>query len=301
MVTWTTARSDVADDQPQARVKLGTLTPKCPAGPCDITLAPAGAEGTYREPEAPVPDGPTKAGDPAQFRWDGKAYVSESAKTKGSCTAKVGAKEIPDGYLSSTKTTFTFVPPSGDAPARLQGQVISTNMGTKAGKAKGCTDFVETKALAGSPTRSVDRSAPAPGKYDASMISFGSTPSSLAPVGSGFWLGPMVVGGSPDAVTITALTSSAARLSATDGGWAGKAPPAPIACQNPTGTTTDKGSDGAESFSDVHAVAVTKDGAPIYVGRWGMRTNPNAVGLKAGCSLTRWEGRLVLVPSGAGR
>lgn len=301
MVTWTTARSDAGADQPQARVVLGTLTPKCPAGPCDITLAPAGAAGTYREPEAPVLDGATKAGEPAEFRWDGAAYVSESPKAKVSCTPKVGAKEIPDGYTESTQTTLTFVPPSGGAPPRLQGQVISTNAGSKASKAKGCTDFVETMALAGSPTGSLDRSAPAPGEYDASMKSAGSTPSSMAPVGSGFWLGPMVVAGTPDAPTITALTSSAAPLSATDGGWAGNAPPAPIGCQDPAGTTTDKGSDGSESFSDVHAVAATKDGASIYVGTWGMRTNPNAVGLKAGCSLTRWGGRLVLVPHGADR
>lgn len=53
-----------------------------------------------------------------------------------------------------------------------------------------------------------------------------------------------------------------------------------------------------ESFSDIHPVAVTEKAAPIFVGTWRLRSNANKVGLKAGCSLTRWEGRLVLIPHG---
>ena len=71
-------------------------------------------------------------------------------------------------------------------------------------------------------------------------------------------------------------------------------------CSAVGGAPTDKGADGTESFGAVHPVALTKDGAPIFAGTWKLRANPNATGLAAKCGLAVYEGRLYLVPRGAG-
>lgn len=300
LVTWTTKRSDSTADQPIAHVLLGTLKPSCAGGPCDLSMMPAGSGGTYNEPEAPSAAGDKPSTKTVELHWSGKAYTSRTALHVSSCTPKVGATVVPDGYTSQSTMTLSFTPPSGDLPARLHGSITFTNTGTKAGKGKGCTDFTEKQAVAGSPSGSLDRLTPLQGTYDASMSSTGSTPKSLAPVGQGYWLGTMPVSGAADAQALTGITSAAAPLTLAADGWAGSAPSTPIDCQAIDGSVTKKGADGLESFSGIRPLALTDMGAPIYAGVWRLRTNANAVGLGAGCSLTRWEGRLILVPHGSG-
>lgn len=298
LVAWTTKRSDTQDNQPIARVILGTLKPSCSSGPPDLTLTPAGSGGTYNEPEAPPAAGEKPSTTPVELRWGGTTYVSRTKPTVNSCTPQVGAAAVPGGYTTQSTLTLSFTPPSGDTPARVHGSNTVKNTGSKTGKSKGCTDFTETQAVAGSPSGSLERLTPLPGKYDASMTSTGSTPKSLAPVGRGYWLGTMPVVGAPNARSITGISSAAAPLASANDGWAGNAPSAPVDCQGIDNSVTKKGADGLESFSGIHPIALTKSGAPIYAGVWRLRTNANAVGLKAGCSLTRWEGRLILVPQG---
>ena len=300
LVSWTIKRSDSKVTQPIASVILGTLKPSCPSGPCDLTLTPAGAGGTYREPEAPPAADADPSTKPVELRWEGKSYVGRSAPRVVSCTPQVGGASLAGGYQTKSTLTLTFAPPSGNTPAGVHGTIAVTNTGTKAGKGKGCTDFTEIQAIAGSPSTSVDQVTPLQGTYDASMSATGSTPKSLAPVGRGFWLGPMTASGATAARTLTGLTSSAAPLAMADDGWAGNAPSASTDCQGVDGSVTKKGADGLESFSGIHPVALTEGGTPIFAGVWKLRTNANAVGLKAGCSLTRWEGRLILLPHGAG-
>ncbi len=110
----------------------------------------------------------------------------------------------------------------------------------------------------------------------------------------------MTASGTTDAPAITGMTSAVAPLAQGRDGWAGDAPGAPVDCEGIDGSLTSEGSDGLESFADLRPVAATEGGSSIFAGVWRMRTNPNGVGLKAGCSLTRWEGRLLLVPTGAG-
>jgi hypothetical protein len=298
LVAWTTKRSDISVNQPIARVILGSLTPSCPSGPCNLTLRPGGAGGSYQEPEAPLGVGVKPSTKPVELRWDGHSYVGKAAPRLVSCTPRTGPV-VPDGYSTQSEVTLVFVPPSRNTPAGVHGTTTSTNKGTKAGKGKGCTDFVETEAIAGSPSGSIASSTLANATYDASMSSSGSTPKSLAPVGRGYWLGAMAVAGDADAPTITGLTSAVAPLSMVDDGWAGSAPSAPLDCQAIDGSLAKKGADALESFSGLHPLAMTASGAPIYAGVWRLRTNANEVGLKAGCSLTRWEGRLILVPHGS--
>lgn len=299
LAAWTVKRSDSVTN-PTGRILLGTLTPSCPSGPCDVTLAPAGANGTYREPEAPPGTDGQPATEPIRLLWDGKAYVGREKPRVVGCspTGKV-AENIEKGYTVQRTMTMTFVPPSGKAPASVHGTIVSTSTGSAAGKAKGCTDFVETEAFGGSPTGSVDAATPLEGEYDASMSSTGSTPSRLAPVGQPLWLGSMKVTGSNGAQTIRGLTTATASLTRAPTGWGGTAPAAPFDCQDPAGTSSAKGADATETFSAVRPVAVTKAGQAIFAGSWGLRANPNATGLKAACSLVEYEGRLVLVPHGA--
>lgn len=300
LVTWPIKRSDTKDFQPIASISNTTITPSCTQGPCDLAFGTAASSDTSNGSGPALTTGAVDSAKLLQFRWDGTSYVASKPAREVSCTAKVGAAEIPKGYTSKSTFKLTFLPPSADGPARLHGTVIETNVGTKAGKGKGCRDFTETSAVSGSSTGSVDAAALPQGAYDASMSSTGSTPKSLAPVGVGFWLGPMTASGTKDAPTITGLTSATAPLATVKEGWDGNAPSAPMDCQAIDGSNTTKGADGLESFSGLHPVAVTKTGDPIFSGTWRLSTNPNEVGLKAGCSLTRWEGRLLLVPHGAG-
>ena len=60
-----------------------------------------------------------------------------------------------------------------------------------------------------------------------------------------------------------------------------------------------KGAKGTSPSPD-YPVALTKDAKPIYAGSWKLRSNPNAASLKASCGLAVYEGRVCLVPRGAG-
>lgn len=300
LAAWTVERSD-GKSNPQARILLATLTPGCPAGSCDITFAPAGADGTYREAEAPAGADGQPATAPITLTWSGTAYVGSDPPRVVDClpTGQV-SNTIADGYSTKRTVTLTFDPPAGDLPPHVHGTIVDTTTGTKAAKAKGCTDFVETAAVGGSPTGSLDAGLPLVGEYDASLSSTGSTPKKLAPVGQSLWLGQMVVKGEPKAPTIRGLTAGVAPLAQAASGWDGTSTVAPFDCQDPRGQASPKGADAIETYSALHPVALTQDGKTIFAGEWTLRANPNATGLKAACSLAAYEGRLYLVPHGAG-
>lgn len=300
MVAWTVSRSDISVEQRMARTILATFTPACPSGPCDLTMAPAGRDGTYREPETPLAAGSTPTTATVDLTWDGAAYAGASGERTTSCTAK-GGVVVPDGYRMATAFSLAFVPAAGATPARLHGTIEHTAKGTPAGLTKGCTDFVETEAVGGVRTGSLDPKTAPTGAYGASLTTAITTPKSVAATGSLLWLGTMSASGTGATGTITGLTGSPGPLSLTAGGWSATTPVAPSVCRAVSGATVASGADAQETFEDLHAVALTPDGEPIFTGRWKDRLNPNAAGLKGGCSLTAYEGRLLLVPEGAGQ
>lgn len=280
-----------------ARTLLGTFDPACPTGPCDVTLAPTGVNGTFRDTEAPPGGTPTTS--PLKFTWDGKTYAATSAERVVSCMAKGGAT-VADGYVLTTRLALTFVVPSGRTPARVHGTIEHTTKGTAVSRPKGCTDFVETEAVGGVPTGALDDRTVPNGVYDASISTTATTPKNLAAVGSQLWLGAMTAAGTEAAPTITGLTTSVGALTHTGTGWSAAPPTAATDCRAMSGQPVAKGADGVEVFEDLRAVALTAQAKPIFGGVWRERLNPNTTGLKAACSLAVYEGRLLLVPDGAG-
>ncbi|GAA4114589.1 hypothetical protein GCM10022415_10600 [Knoellia locipacati] len=299
LVAWTVKRSDLTVEQRMARTILGVFTPGCPSGPCDLTMAPGGSNGTFREAEAPVAEGSTPTTAAIDLTWDGRAYAGGSPERVTSCLTKEGTT-VPEGYVQASSFSLSFVPKQGDAPSRVRGTVVHTAKGTPAGKAKGCTDFVETEAVGGVPTGSLDVKTPLSGRYDASMTTRSATPRSVAAVGSVLWLGAMSTAGTGSTQTITGLTGKPGPLTASSAGWSASPPATPNDCRAVSGTMVPKGADAQEVFDALHAVALTGDGKPIFAGTWKDRLNPNATGLSGACSLTAYEGRLLLVPEGAG-
>jgi hypothetical protein len=300
LVTWTVARSDTKDVQPMAHTLLAAFTPSCASGPCDVAMKPAGAEGTYREPQTPLLEGDTGSSQTVALTWDGKVYTSHEPERKVSCTPVAG-KVVPEGYSMTRVTSLTFVPANATTPPRVHGTIKQTAKGTPAGLAKGCTNFEETQSVGGVATGSLDPTTPLVGTYGGSFTSTKSTPAALAPVGSLLWLGPMTVSGSGPSVAITGLAASPGPLAVGAEGWSARTPAAAASCRSADGAVTAKGADATETFDKLRAVALTEDGRPIFTGTWRDRINPNAEGLKAECSLAVYEGRLILVPDGAGR
>ena len=297
-VAWVSKRSDTTAF-PTARVLLTTITPLCGEGPCDLTLAPAGTDGGFREPEAPVaPDGSTKP-TPVTLTWDGSAYRGAAPARVVSCNLGGQVSDAVEGGYSVKRTySFRYVAPQGDEPPRMFGTTVARTTGTKVGKAKGCTDFVETETVAAAPTGSLDVVTPLGGTYDASLSSTGSDPKTLAPLGQSLWLGQMKVpsGGT----SITGLSTGVAPLAAGSTGWGGDVPTTPFECRDRSGAAKSKGADATETFADLHPVALDEAGRPVFAGTWTLRVTPNAVGRKAGCSLAAYEGRVYLVPHGKG-
>lgn len=300
LVTWTVARSDIKDVQHVAHTLLATFTPSCASGPCDVVMKPAGAEGTYREPETPLLEGDTASTRTLALAWNGKTYSVDEPERKVSCTP-VSGKVVADGYSMTRVTSLTFVPANATTPPRVHGTIRQTAKGTSAGLAKGCTNFEETQSVGGVATGSLDPTTPLVGAYGGSFTSTKSTPSALAPVGSLLWLGPMTVSGSGPSAAITGLAASPGPLTVGAEGWSARTPAAAASCRSADGAVTAKGADATETFDKLRAVALTDDGRPIFTGDWRDRINPNAVGLKAECSLAVYEGRLILVPDGAGQ
>ncbi len=299
LVAWSTKRSDLTVEQRLARVILATMTSDCPSGPCELTMAPAGSKGSFREPEAPRRAGATPATSPFVLAWDGTSYSGGVKDRVGSCTTAKG-EVVADGYTTTTTMSFTFVPAAGKAPARVHGTVTHDSKGTAKSRPKGCTDFLETESLGGVPTGSLDPQTAPAGEFEGTMVTTAATPKKLAAVGSSLWLGTITAAGDATAPTITGLTRSTGPLTAGADGWAAAPPSAPTQCTAPDGSGVDKGADGTEAFTGLHPVALTKDGKPIYAGSWRLRANPTATGLKSRCSLAVYEGRIYLVPRGAG-
>lgn len=299
IVAWTVKRSDGPSEQRPARTILASFKPTCASGPCDLTVSPAGSNGTYREPEAPPRPGDTPSTDPITLTWNGNSYGGHTKERVVPCTPAQGP-DVPQGYRMMTTWSLTFLPPADGGPARAHGTIVDAVTGTKASRAKGCTDFTETEAFGGVPTGSLEQKTAPAGQYDASMSSTASTPKGLAPVGRVLWLGTMSASGAADGPTITGLTKSTGALASGSDGWGVATPTAPSDCRAADGSAAPKGADGSETFAALHPVALTEEGAAIFAGTWRLRANPNDVGRAAGCTLAVYDGRLLLVPSGAG-
>lgn len=300
LVAWTTSRTDITVDQFTARTILGSFEPSCPSGPCALTLSPAGANGTYREPEAPPSKDATPPTQSIELAFDGKTYTGALPSRVVSCTTKDGTS-VPKGYSVKTAYAFTFVPASGATPPRLQGTITYENSSTPAGKGKGCTPFGETEAVGGVPTGSLSADTAPSGRYEGTLSTTASTPTRLAPVGTTLWLGPITVAGSGAATTIEGLTKSKGPLALAGGGWSAEPAAGTMDCSAADGSVSTEGAEGTETFTGLHAVALTADARPVFVGGYRLRAEPNATGRKASCSLAVWEGRILLVPQGAGR
>lgn len=132
------------------------------------------------------------------------------------------------------------------------------------------------------------------------MTTTAAKPKSVASIGSVLWLGTMSTSGTGSNQTITGLTKQPGPITSSPAGWASTPPVSPNDCRAVSGSTVPKGADAQETFEALHAVALTGDAKPIFAGTWKDRLNPNAAGLKGTCSLTAYEGRLLLVPEGAG-
>lgn len=300
LAAWTVERSDFKDvEQRMARVILATMTSDCPSGPCGLTLTPAGQQGSFREPEAPRTSGSTPLTAPFVLAWDGKGWTGGLKARVESCTTAKG-EVVKDGYTTTRTMSFSFVPAAGTTPARVHGTITHDSKGTAKSRPKGCTDFRETEALGGAPTGSLDAATAPTGEFDGTLVTAATTPKKLAAVGSNLWLGTMTGGGDATAPTITGLTDATGPLTTGADGWGAALPAAPTSCVAPNGSQVAKGADGTESFTGLHPVALTKDAKPIYAGSWKLRANPNAAGLKASCGLAVYEGRIYLVPHGAG-
>ena len=299
LVAWTVQRSDFDEAPQMARTILGSFEPACPSGPCDVTLNPAGLDGTFRDPESPARADATPSTKPIAFSWDGTTYRATTAPRTGSCTTASGTS-VPDGYTSTNTLALTFVAATDGMPPRVHGTITSENKGTKASRAKGCTDFVETEAVGGVPAGSLPADTSPAGDYEGTLSSTSSTPTKLAPVGTTLTLGGLTAAGDAAAPTLTGVTGTAAPLAAGPPGWSGTTGVGTMDCSAPDGTGSE-GADATEQFTDLHAIALTADAEPVFTGGYRLRQNPNAAGLKASCSLAVWEGRILLVPQGAGR
>lgn len=298
-VAWTVKRSDVKVSQFLARSILTSVEPGCEDGPCDLTVSPAGVGGTYREPETPPGPGDTPLTDSFDLAWDGSSYTGSIKARVVPCTV-AGGSVVPKGYSTTASWSVTFAAATASAPARLHGTVTHTVKGTKASRAKGCTDYTETEAIAGVPTGSLDAKAAPQGTYEGTLSATSSTPKSLARPGTALWLGTMSASGDAAKPVLTGLTKASGALTRGQRGWSAALPPGAMDCNGSAGVST-KGADGTEEFTDLHPTALTDEGAPIFVGGYRLRANPNATGLAAKCSLNVYEGRILLVPEGAGR
>ena len=76
----------------------------------------------------------------------------------------------------------------GGMPPRVHGTITSENKGTKASRAKGCTDYVETEAVGNSPPLAPRRYV-AGRRPEGTLSVTSSTPTKLAPVGTTLTLG----------------------------------------------------------------------------------------------------------------
>jgi hypothetical protein len=200
---------------------------------------------------------------------------------------------VPDGYESTVTVTLTFVP-GGKGQPRVEGTIVNKSVGRSGARAKGCTDFTETEAVVGSPTGSVSTQAAPSGQFDATLSARSSTPKELAPTGTVWWLGTMNGAGSTPG--LTGIARVAAPLAQDGAAWTGTAPKAPLDCRDAKGTVVAQGADAVESFTGLHPIVETKDGTMVFSGAWGLRSDPNAKGVKQHCGPTVWEGRILLVP-----
>lgn len=298
---WTVKRSDQASiTQPMSRILLTTMTPGCPSGPCDLTMAPAGQAGTYRDPRVPIPAGVTPYKGTYALKWDGSGWVATTPAATSSCTVKTGV--IASGYTMTSTMRLQFVPASGGVPARVHGTLTAKATGTAQSRKQGCTDFVETEAIGGAATSTVEPAtdaAPPLGEYDGTVGTTALSPAELGAAGTPFWLGPMTLGGSASAPTISGLTRTVTGLTRAQGGWTADVASTPFDCQGKNGTTVARGTDATEGFRSLHPIAYTKPGTPILSGTWRLHTNPTASGVAGTCFTSTWEGVITLVPKGA--
>ncbi len=295
IVSWTTAR----EGQTQlgdAGQRLERFTHTCDEGPCDIEVTPGGVDGTYL-PEGITPaEGQDPSTEPSTLVWDeASGTYTRQIERLSSCTTESGV--VPDGYMVTSTGTFTFVPPTEDAPARLEGTLERTVAGTPVGLPQGCTDFQSSSSIAGSPVDADLGEVDLTGTYVVTEnVEATEGPQQRPPGFTGVLLPDAEVAPQGDGYTVAGiLVEAPATLTEADGGWSGST-------TDDTRRSEGEGPgefDSTETWTDLRPVTVTGTAGPVLAGRWELIENPNDAGVAAGCSFGSNTGWVIFVPTAA--
>jgi hypothetical protein len=118
-------------------------------------------------------------------------------------------------------------------------------------------------------------------------------PESGRPPGFAGLLGRFTIEDGSVEPTITGLVGVPAPLEEAAGGWTASVKD-PGNCDDAEGSV-----ELTEEWSEITAVALTEDGAPVLTARWSLTEEPTAEGRDAGCEPGSNTGFLILVPAAA--
>lgn len=304
VVSYDTGRSDGPADyvKGNASVRLVSYEPTCDTGPCTIKVVPGGADGTFVPAGEPRREGQDYTGTPYELTWDEatETYTHASEPVSERCTNTAG-EVVEGGYTASVTRTYTFRPPTDDAPAGLFGERVDTFESTETGAAKGCTPFTVTYGTSGTPTGEVAADPTTlPGDYATSWIvekdetdGGGET----LPVGYAGVLGTWKLAGDAAELQLTATVDQSFPLLPAGEGWSGSLAGATEEC-------TAEGSNEAlglwdltESVTDLTPVALTEDGLTILSGKWNYAATPQPDARANGCVQKTQSAMVTLVPT----
>jgi hypothetical protein len=298
-VTWQLTRSDYPDlvkgDSGEARVKL---TPTCEAGPCDIEVAPNGADGSYRPEGVPRREGVEVNRDPGTLVWDeASATYTQTSTRRSSCT-NVDGEIIEDAYDTTTVFTLVYTEPTDDAPARMSGTTTEKVESTDAGLAGDCTPYESSYGVAMAPEGAFDEQAPSIlGEYTPTETVVKVEPSGEREPGTRGLLRVQTIAGTDDEPLITGALEQATPLTRAGATWSGTSETKGTECI--LGTPVADGFEGVESWTNLQVIAVDDEDRPILSSDWTFEENPTDAGVDAGCSFGSNTGRLVMIPTEA--
>ncbi len=305
IVSYDVGRSDGPADYAKggASVRLVTYEPTCDSGPCTIKALP-GDDGTFLPPDEPRLEGQDYTGTPYELTWDeaSETYTYMSEPEVVSCTNAAG-EQVESAYTRTTQRTYTFRPPTDDAPAGLFGERIETNEPTEAGAAKNCTPFAVTLRTAGTPTGEATADpATLAGDYATSWTvekdesDSGEPP---LPVGYAGLLGTWKLAGDDAELQLTATAAQPFPLTAAGQAWSGSLAGATEEC-TAEGTNDALGLwDLTESVTDLTPVALTEDGLPILSGKWAYSATPQPDARANKCEQASQAAMVTMVPTAA--
>lgn len=305
VVSYDVGRSDGPEDYAKgsASVRLVTYEPTCDSGPCTIKVLP-GDDGTFLPPDEPRLEGQDYTGTPYELTWDEASgtYRAASEPELTSCTNTDG-ELVEGGYTVTVERTYTFRPPTDDAPAGLFGERVDSSESTEAGAAKGCTPYELTYRTAGIPTGDATADAATlPGDYATSWIvekDEAEGDHETLPVGHAGLLGTWNIAGGGSELQLTASLERPFPLLPAGEGWSGTLTGATDECIA-EGTSEPLGLwDVDESVTDLVPVALTEDGLPILYGSWSYSATPQPDARINNCSRSSQAAVVTMVPTAA--